>query len=194
MNPRLNAAIEYGPLAVFLTAYYLGNRYLDDIGAILAATAAIMVATVVALLVAWFVQRRVPKVPLISGGLLMLFGGLTLWLQDPVFIKMKPTIVYLLFSAVLLGGIAMGRPLLKPLLGKAWQLDDKGWFRLTVRFGLFFMAMAGLNELVWRTQSTDFWVSYKVFGTMGLILVFTMTQVGLIHRHQIQGESDDSSN
>jgi intracellular septation protein len=190
MNPRLNAAIEYGPLAVFLTAYYLGNRYLDDIGAILAATAAIMVATVVALLVAWFVQRRVPKVPLISGGLLMLFGGLTLWLQDPVFIKMKPTIVYLLFSAVLLGGIAMGRPLLKPLLGKAWQLDDKGWFRLTVRFGLFFMAMAGLNELVWRTQSTDFWVSYKVFGTMGLILVFTMTQVGLIHRHQIQAESE----
>ncbi|MCK4869447.1 MAG: septation protein A [Alphaproteobacteria bacterium] len=192
MNPRLNAAIEYGPLAVFLVAYYLGNRYLDDIGAILAATAAIMVATVVALLVAWFVQRRVPKVPLISGGLLMVFGGLTLWLQDPVFIKMKPTIVYLLFSAVLLGGIAVGRPLLKPLLGKAWQLDDAGWNKLTVRFGLFFMAMAGLNELVWRTQTTDFWVSYKVFGTMGLILVFTMTQVGLIHRHQIQVESESA--
>ncbi len=193
MNPRLNAAIEYGPLAVFLAAYYLGNRYLDDIGAILAATAAIMVATVVALLVAWFVQRRVPKVPLISGGLLMVFGGLTLWLQDPVFIKMKPTIVYLLFSTMLLGGIAVGRPLLKPLLGKAWQLDDAGWNKLTVRFGLFFMAMAGLNELVWRTQSTDFWVSYKVFGTMALILVFTMTQVGLIHRHQIQPESVDKS-
>lgn len=194
MNPRLNAAIEYGPLAVFLAAYYLGNRYLDDIGAILAATAAIMVATVVALLVAWFVQRRVPKVPLISGGLLMVFGGLTLWLQDPIFIKMKPTIVYLLFSAVLLGGIAVGRPLLKPLLGKAWQLDDAGWSKLTVRFGLFFMAMAGLNEMVWRTQTTDFWVSYKVFGTMGLILVFTMTQVGLIHRHQIQTESQSADN
>jgi intracellular septation protein len=192
MTPRLNAAIEYGPLAVFLAAYYLGNRYLDDIGAILAATAAIMVATVVALLVAWFVQRRVPKVPLISGVLLMVFGGLTLWLQDPVFIKMKPTIVYILFSTVLLGGIAMRRPLLKPLLGKAWQLDDAGWAKLTIRFGLFFMAMAGLNELVWRTQTTDFWVSYKVFGTMGLILVFTMTQVGLIHRHQIQAESESA--
>ncbi|MBE9554102.1 MAG: septation protein A [Proteobacteria bacterium] len=195
MTPRLNAAIEYGPLAVFLAAYFIGNRYLDDIGAILAATAAIMVATVVALLVAWFVQRRVPKVPLISGGLLMVFGGLTLWLQDPVFIKMKPTIVYLLFSTVLVGGVAMRRPLLKPLLGNAWQLDDTGWTKLTIRFGLFFMAMAGLNELVWRTQSTDFWVSYKVFGTMGLILVFTMLQVGMIHRHTIEPEkvsADDS--
>lgn len=194
MTPRLNAAIEYGPLAVFLAAYYLGNRYLDDIGAILAATAAIMVATIVALSVAWFVQRRVPKVPLISGGLLMVFGGMTLWLQDPTFIKMKPTIVYLLFSAVLLGGLAMRRPLLKSVLGNAWRLDDAGWTKLTVRFGLFFMAMAGLNELVWRTQTTDFWVSYKVFGTMGLILVFTMAQVGLINRHQIQAENESADN
>lgn len=194
MTPRLNAAIEYGPLAVFLAAYYLGNRYLDDIGAILAATAAIMVATVVALSVAWFVQRRVPKVPLISGALLMVFGGMTLWLQDPIFIKMKPTIVYLLFSAVLLGGLAMRRPLLKSVLGNAWRLDDAGWTKLTVRFGLFFMAMAGLNELVWRTQTTDFWVSYKVFGTMGLILVFTMAQVGLINRHQIQAENESADN
>ena len=190
MTPRLNAAIEYGPLAVFLAAYFVGNRYLDDTGALLLGTAAIMAATVVALSVAWFVQRRVPKVPLISGVLLMAFGGLTLWLQDPVFFKMKPTMVYMLFSAVLLGGLAMRRPLLKPLLGSAWQLDDAGWRKLTLRFGLFFMAMAGLNELVWRTQTTDFWVSYKVFGTMGLILVFTMTQVGLIHRHQIQPESE----
>ena len=190
MTPRLNAAIEYGPLAVFLVTYFVGNRYLDDTGAIMLGTAAIMAATIVALSVAWIVQRRVPKVPLISGVLLMVFGGLTLWLQDPVFFKMKPTIVYLLFSAVLLGGLAMRRPLLKPLLGKAWQLDDTGWRKLTLRFGLFFMAMAGLNELVWRTQTTDFWVSYKVFGTMGLILVFTMTQVGLIHRHQIRTESE----
>ena len=192
MTPRLNAAIEYGPLAVFLVAYVLGNRFLDDTGAILAATAAIMAATAVALSVAWFVQRRVPKVPLVSGVLLMLFGGLTLWLQDPVFIKMKPTMVYLLFSTVLLGGIALRRPLLKPLLGTAWQLDDAGWNKLTIRFGLFFLALAGLNELVWRTQSTDFWVTYKVFGTMGLILVFTMLQIGLINRHQIETGPEDA--
>lgn len=192
MTPRLNAAIEYGPLAVFLAAYVLGSRFLDDTGAILTATAAIMAATVVALSVAWFVQRRVPKVPLVSGGLLMVFGGLTLWLQDPVFIKMKPTMVYLLFSAVLLGGLALRRPLLKPLLGNAWQLDDTGWNKLTFRFGLFFLALAGLNELVWRTQSTDLWVTYKVFGTMGLIMVFTTLQVGLINRHQIKTETEDA--
>lgn len=190
MTPRLNAAIEYGPLAVFLAVYVIGNRYLDDTTAILAATAAIMVATIVALTVAWFVQRRVPKVPLVSGILLMLFGGLTLWLQDPVFIKMKPTIVYMLFSALLLGGLALRRPLLKHLLGTAWRLDDTGWNKLTLRFGLFFLAMAGLNELVWRTQSTDFWVTYKVFGTIGLILVFTMLQVGLIQRHQQTPEAE----
>lgn len=188
LTPRLNAAIEYGPLGVFLVAYFVGNRYLDDTGAIMLGTAAIMAATIVALSVAWFVQRRVPKVPLISGVLLMVFGGLTLWLQDPVFFKMKPTMVYLLFSIVLLGGLAMRRSLLKSLLGNAWQLDDAGWRKLTLRFGLFFMAMAGLNELVWRTQTTDFWVSYKVFGTMGLILLFTMSQVGLINRHQIEPE------
>ncbi|MDH5410709.1 MAG: septation protein A [Alphaproteobacteria bacterium] len=191
MTPRLNAAIEYGPLAVFLAAYFIGNRYLDDNGAIMLGTAAIMVATTVALSVAWFVQRRVPKVPLISGVLLMVFGGLTLWLQDPVFFKMKPTMVYLLFSVVLLGGLAMRKPLLKSLLGSAWQLTDMGWRKLTLRFGLFFVAMAALNELVWRTQTTDFWVSYKVFGTMGLILLFTMSQVGLINRHQIKTENDN---
>lgn len=190
MNPRLNAAIEYGPLAVFLATYLIGGRYLDDTGAILLATGAIMAATVLALSVAWIVQRRVPRVPLISGVLLMVFGGLTLWAQNPVFIKMKPTMVYLLFSALLLGGLAAGRPLLKPLLQNAWQLDEAGWKKLTARFGLFFLVLAGLNELVWRTQSTDFWVTYKIFGTMGLILVFTMAQVGLIQRHQITQESE----
>jgi intracellular septation protein len=136
-------------------------------------------------------------VPLVSGALLMVFGGLTLWLQDPVFIKMKPTIVYLLFTAVLLGGLAMRRPLLKPVLGHAWQLTDAGWNALTRRFGLFFLVLAGLNELVWRTQSTDFWVNYKVFGTMGLIFVFTALQIGLVQRYEIKEEAtapeDESS-
>jgi intracellular septation protein len=197
MNARLNAAIEYGPLGVFLLTYVVGGRFLDEIDQILLATAAIMLATVVALSVAWTVQRRVPKVPLVSGALLMVFGGLTLWLQDPVFIKMKPTIVYLLFTAVLLGGLAMRRPLLKPVLGHAWQLTDAGWNALTRRFGLFFLVLAGLNELVWRTQSTDFWVNYKVFGTMGLIFVFTALQIGLVQRYEIKEEAtapeDESS-
>ncbi len=181
MNARVNAAIEYGPLGVFLVTYWVAG--------IFPATAAIMVATAVALSVAWVTQRRVPKVPLVSGVLLMVFGGLTLWLQDETFIKMKPTIIYVMFAAVLLVGLALGRPLLKPLLGHAWRLTDRGWNALTSRFGLFFLALAGLNELVWRTQSTDFWVNYKVFGTMGLIFVFTALQIGLVQRHQLPEEA-----
>jgi len=195
MNARLNVAIEYGPLGVFLVTYVIGGRFLDEIDQILVATAAIMLATAIAMAVAWTVQRRLPKVALISGALLMVFGGLTLWLRDPVFLKMKPTMVYLLFSAVLLVGLALRRPLLKPLLGHAWRLTDKGWNLLTLRFGLFFLVLAGLNEFVWRTQSTDFWVSYKVFGTMGLIFVFTALQIGLVQRHQLPDDtaSEDES-
>ena len=187
MNARLNAAIEYGPLGVFFLTYFVAG--------IFPATAAIMVAVVIALAVAWFTQRRVPKVPLASGVLLMVFGGLTLWLQDETFIKMKPTIIYVMFSAVLLTGLAFRRPLLKPVLGHAWQLTGTGWNFLTRRFGLFFLVLAGLNELVWRTQSTDFWVSYKVFGTMGLIFVFTALQIGLIQRYQLPAPaaSEDES-
>ncbi len=192
MNQRLNAAIEYGPLAVFLASYFIGGRFLGEIDQILFATAAIMLATLLALAVAWKAQRRVPKVPLFSAVLLMLFGGLTLWLRDPVFIKMKPTIVYLLFAALLLGGLALRRPLLKAVLANAWTLTDEGWNRLTLRFGLFFLALAALNEAVWRTQSTDFWVNYKVFGTMGLIFVFTALQVGLIQRHTVEPEGAEA--
>ncbi len=180
MSPNLRAATEYGPLGVFVLTYWKFG--------IFPATAAIMVAAVVALAVAWGLERRLPKVPLITAALLMVFGGLTLWLQDETFIKMKPTIIYLLFSAVLLGGLVLGRPLLKPLLGSSWRMDERGWFRLTLRFGLFFIAMAGLNEAVWRTQTTDFWVSYKVFGTIGLMLAFTASQIPLMTRHQLPGE------
>ena len=108
-----------------------------------------------------------------------------------VFLAAAGALVVATGMAVLLGGLAMRRPLLKPLLSSAWQLDDAGWNKLTVRFGLFFVALAGLNELVWRTQSTDFWVTYKVFGTMGLILLFTMTQVGMIGRHQVKPEGEE---
>ena len=145
-------------------------------------------ATVVALSVALVVERRVPKVPLVSGALIVVAGGLTLWLRDETFLKMKPTVLYLMFTAVLLGGLIAGRPLLKPLLGSSWRMDERGWFRLTLRFGLFFIVMAGLNELVWRTQTTDLWVSYKVFGTIGLMLAFTAAQVPLMTRHQLPDE------
>lgn len=184
MTPKLRAAVEYGPLGVFFVTFWIFG--------IFPATAAIMAATAVALAVAWTLERRLPMMPLITGVLIMIFGGLTLWLQDETFIKMKPTIIYLMFTAILFGGLALGRPLLKPVLGKSLRLDEPGWSRLTRRFALFFVVMAGLNEAVWRTQTTEFWVSYKVFGSIGLMFAFFISQAPLITRHQLPGEDADT--
>jgi len=176
----LKPATDFGPLLVFFATYYLAG--------LLEATAALMAATLIALTVSYIFERRVAMMPLITAAIVGVFGGLTLWLQDDTFIKMKPTIVQLIFGAVLLGGLAFKRPLLKPLMGAAWAMDDQGWHKLTFRFGLFFIAMALLNEAVWRTQSTDFWVNFKVFGIMGLTLLFMFSQVFLMQRHQLPDE------
>ncbi len=173
----LRPTIEYGPLGVFLIAYYKFD--------LIAATGAFMVATVVALAASYIFERRVPIVLVVTAVIVMVFGGLTLIFDDDRFIKMKPTIVQALFAVVLLGGLAIGRPLLKPLLHAAWQLTDQGWRSLTLRFGLFFAAMAVINEIVWRTQTTDFWVNYKVFGALVITFAFTACQAPLINRHQV---------
>lgn len=178
-RPRwLKPTVDYGPLGVFLLTYLLAG--------LMAATAALMAATAVALALSLWVTRRVPVMPLVTAVIVGVFGGLTLWLDDPRFIKMKPTIVQALFSAVLFGGLALGKPLLAPLLGHAWPMDQEGWRKLTFRFALFFAAMALLNEIVWRTQSTDVWVTFKVFGLMGLTLIFAMAQAPLMRRHHIE--------
>ena len=179
--PWLKPAADYGPIAVFFLAYVLSD--------LLWATGALMAATAVALGMSLAVAQRVPLMPLITAGVVAVFGGLTLALQDETFIKMKPTIVQVLFAAILLGGLALGRPLLKPLMGAAWTMDEAGWRKLTFRFGLFFLAMAGLNEAVWRTQSTDVWVSFKVFGILGLTLVFALAQTPLMRRHHVAAEA-----
>jgi intracellular septation protein len=125
----------------------------------------------------------VPLVPLITAAIVAVFGGLTLWLQDETFIKMKPTIVQALFAVVLLGGLALGRPLLKPLLGAVMPpMSERAWRQFTLRYALFFLAMAGLNELVWRTQSTDFWVTFKVFGLPGMTILFILAQIPFVGR------------
>jgi intracellular septation protein len=178
--PWLRPATDYGPIAVFFLAYVVSG--------LLWATGALMAATAVALAMSLAFARRVPLMPLITAGVVAVFGGLTLALQDETFIKIKPTIVQVLFAAILLGGLAFGRPLLKPLMGAAWSMDDQGWRKLTFRFGLFFLAMAGLNEAVWRTQSTDVWVSFKVFGILGLTLVFAIAQTPLLRRHHLAAE------
>ena len=174
--PRwLKPAIDYGPLAVFFASYLaLG---------LMAATAALIAASLVALPVAWLLERRVPLVPLITAAIVVVFGGLTLWLQDETFIKMKPTIVQAIFALILLGGLAFGRPLLKPLLGPMMPpMSDRAWRQFTLRYALFFVAMAGLNELVWRTQSTDLWVTFKVFGLPALTILFILSQIPFVGR------------
>jgi intracellular septation protein len=173
--PWLKPAVDYGPLAVFFASYVtLG---------LMAATAALIAASLIALSTAWLLERRVPVVPLVTAGIVVVFGGLTLWLQDETFIKMKPTIVQAIFALVLLGGLTVRRPLLKPLLGPMMPpMSDRAWRQFTLRYGLFFVAMAALNELVWRTQSTDFWVTFKVFGLPVLTILFILSQLPFVGR------------
>jgi intracellular septation protein len=170
--------VDYGPIAVFFVTYAFSDLF--------AATGALMAATAVALLLSLAVERRVPVMPLLTAGVVGVFGGLTLWLEDETFIKMKPTIIQGIFAIVLLGGLVARRPLLKSLLGSTISMDETGWRTLTVRYALFFVGMAALNEAVWRTQSTDFWVAFKVFGIIGLTVLFAVLQVPTMMRHQIE--------
>ena len=176
----LKPTVDYVPIGAFFIAYLIWG--------LMPATAALMVATLFALVLSLIVVRRVPMMPLITAVIVGVFGGLTLWLQDETFIKMKPTIVEALFSLILFGGLLFKKPLLKPLMAKAWPMEDRGWTILSFRFAWFFAAMAVLNEIVWRTQSTDIWVSFKVFGLMILTLVFAVTQAGLMKRFAIDDE------
>jgi intracellular septation protein len=181
----LSPLVDYGPLAVFFASYFVWG--------LLPATAALMGATAVALVLSLAIRRKVPLMPLVTAAIVGVFGGLSLWFEDETFIKLKPTIVFVLFAVVLLGGLAFGRLLLKPLLGAALPpMADAGWRQLTLRYGLFFIAMAVLNEAVWRTQSTDFWVTFKVFGIIGLTLLFGIAQVPLINRCKLPEETAGS--
>lgn len=176
--PRwLKPTVDYGPLAVFFLTYLKAGLF--------PATAALIAATAVALALSVGFERRVPWMPLVTAAVVGVFGGLTLWLQDESFIKMKPTIVQGLIAALLLGGLAFRRPLLKPVLGATWPMDEAGWRRLTLRFGVFFAVMAVANEIVWRSQSTDVWVAFKVFGILGATVLFSLAQVPLMTRHRL---------
>jgi intracellular septation protein len=192
INPLLKFALELGPLLVFFFANARGEWLVEKIpslgllgGPIFIATGLFMVATAIALAVSWLLTRTLPILPLVSGIVVLVFGALTLWLQDDVFIKMKPTIVNTLFGAVLLGGLAFGKSLLGYVFDSAFRLDAEGWRKLTLRWGLFFLFLAVVNEIVWRSFSTDAWVSFKVWGIMPITILFTMTQMPLIMRHSL---------
>ena len=190
MNPLLKLALELGPLLIFFFANTRGEWLVQKFpvlgafgGPIFLATGLFMIATAIALVVSWILVRSLPIMPLVSGVVVFVFGALTLYLQDDVFIKMKPTIVNTLFGAVLLGGLAFGKSLLGYVFDSTFKLDAEGWRKLTFRWGLFFLFLALANEIVWRNFSTDAWVAFKVWGIMPITLVFTLSQMPLIMRH-----------
>ena len=185
LPPLLKLALELGPLGLF----FVGNAYSERFGVapdqkLFAATGLFVLATVVALAIHYALVRRLPIMPLVSGAVVVVFGGLTLALQDKTFIMVKPTIVNSLFGVVLLGGLAFGRPLLSVVLDSVFTLTDEGWRKLTFRWGLFFLFLAVLNEVVWRTQTEDFWVNFKVFGIMPITVLFALAQTPLLARYE----------
>jgi len=174
-SPWLKLVIELGPLLVFFgTNAWAG---------IFAGTAAFMAATMISLAVAHWRYHKVPVMPLVSGVIVLVFGGLTLYLRDETFIKLKPTIVYSMFALLLAAGLLWRKPLLELLFGEAFSLTEEGWRKLTLRWTGFFVAMAVVNEIVWRNFSTDAWVSFKAFGFLPLTVLFALAQMPLVQRY-----------
>jgi intracellular septation protein len=182
--PLLKLVLELGPLVIFFLA---NNRY-----EIFTATGAFMVATVISLIASRLILKKFPIMPLVTGAFVLVFGALTLYLQNDIFIKMKPTIVNILFAGALGGGLYFGRSLMKMLLGDVIHLQDEGWRKLTTRWVWFFLALAVLNEIVWRNFSTDNWVAFKTFGIMPLTFLFMMAQIGLLQKYQIAEDAPSS--
>ena len=178
MKSLYKLLIDIGPLAVFFIFYTRSGLQ--------ASILPFMVATVIAVLFSYILEKKIPIMPTVGAGIVLLFGGLTIYFDNDVFFKMKPTIINVLFAVILYGGILINKPLLKYLLGAALKLEEEGWKILTQRWIGFFIALAILNEVVWRTQSTDIWVNFKVFGILPITFIFTMTQFPLIKKYQIE--------
>ena len=178
VDPRqlIKLVVELGPLVVFFVV--------NSQAGIFVGTAWFMVATIVALIASRVILGRIPLMPLISGAAILLFGGLTLWLQDALFIKIKPTIVNLIFATILLTGLAFGQSLLKYVFDEAFSLTEEGWRILTLRWGIFFLFLALLNEIIWRNFSEDFWISFKIWGIMPITMIFATAQVGLLQKYE----------
>lgn len=175
-SAALKLCLETGPLVIFFFANWKFG--------IFAATAALMVSVLAALVASWSMTGRLPVMPMATAAAVLVFGSLTLIFQDQTFIKMKPTIVDGLFGAALLGALAFGKPLLPVVLDSVFSLTEEGWRILTRRWGFFFFFLAALNEIVWRTQTTSFWVAFKAFGIIPLTLLFALLQTPLILRHE----------
>jgi intracellular septation protein len=184
-RPLVKLGIEYGPVIVFFLTWYVKGIFV--------ATGALMAATLLAVAASWLLMKRVPPMLLVTAALVMSFGALTIYLNDATFIKMKPTILYILFASILAGGLIWRKPLLKTVFGEIFQMKDEGWRVLTYRFIGFFACLAVMNEIVWRNFSEATWIGFKSFGVMPLMVVFMMLQITLISKYQITEASSDSS-
>ena len=176
----LKFVTDFGPLLVFLLFYYKSGKDLK------VAIPPFIVATIISLIFVWFLEKKIPMVPLLSGILITLFGGLTIYFNNPIFIYIKPTIINILFGlALLFGKFFTNEPVLKKILGKSIPLSDQGWEVLNSRWMYFFFALAILNEIVWRTQSEEFWVNFKVWGMIPITFIFTALQINLINKYKL---------
>jgi intracellular septation protein len=200
-SPWLKFGVEMGPLILFFFANARPRLFAPAVAPFLpapvmggpnaplfTATLVLMAAVAVALAVSFIAMRRLPVVPLMTAAFVLVFGGLTLFLQDATFIKMKPTVLYASFGVALVGGLATNKPVLPIIFDNTMALTERGWRLLTLRWGGFFFALAGLNEIVWRTQSNDVWVAFKFPGIFILIVLFSIAQVPLIARHKLPDE------
>ena len=181
MNKNLIKFVtDFGPLLIFFGFYYNSGKDLK------VAIPPFIVATIISLAIVWFLEKKIPMIPLIGGILITLFGSLTIYFNNPIFIYIKPTIVNIIFGVGLfLGKFFSDEPLLKKILGNSLKISDEGWNILSNRWILFFLGLAILNEFVWRTQSEEFWVNFKVWGLLPITFIFTAFQVGLINRYKI---------
>ena len=171
---------DFGPLLVFFFYYYNSDKNLKI------AIPPFIIATIISLVIVWILEKKIPMVPLIGGILITFFGGLTIYFNNPVFIYIKPTIINILFGlALLFGKYFTNEPILKKILGKSIVLKDEGWNILSRRWIFFFFSIALLNEIVWRTQSEEFWVNFKVWGLLPITFIFTAFQVSLITKYKV---------
>jgi intracellular septation protein len=175
LNPILKLSLDIGPLILFFAANSKFGIYV--------ATGAFMVAVLIALAVSYVMTRHIAIMPVVTAVIVLVFGGLTLFLHDDLFIKLKPTIIYVLFGGTLLAGIALDKPFLGIMFDQMFHLTAEGWRKLTWRWALFFLFLAVVNEIVWRTQTTDFWVSFKLFGVVPLTFIFGALQYPLLMKY-----------
>ena len=178
MKSIFKLLIDIGPLAVFFVFYTRSD--------LKTAILPLMIATIIAVLFSYIIEKKIPIMPTVGAVIILIFGGLTIYFDNETFFKMKPTIINLLFAGILYGGIILNKPLLRYLLGAALKLHDEGWDILTKRWIGFFIALAILNEIIWRTQTTDIWVNFKVFGILPITFIFTLTQFSTIKKYQIE--------